>query len=94
MIRKAKIKLAEWLLQAVRAYFIGKRVTMMALLDGQPIFRGEGKVIGGVITRDASRMPTGMNLFVSQPGHSPTDLKRCPVTSIRRDKILGWVAYD
>lgn len=94
MIRKAKIKLAEWLLQVVRAYFIGKTLTFFKLLDGQPVYRGEGKVIGGVITRNASRMPTGMNLFVSQPGHSPTDLKRCGITSIRRDKVLGWVSHD
>ena len=94
MIHRAKIKLAEWLLQIVRAYFIGKTLTFFKLLDGQPVYRGEGKVIGGVITRDASRMPTGMNLFVAQPGHSPTDLKRCGIGSIRRDKVLGWVSHD
>ena len=94
MIRRAKIKLAEWLLQIIRAYFIGKTLTFFKLLDGQPVYRGEGKVIRGVITRDASRMPAGMNLFVSQPGHSPTDLKRCAITSIKRDKTLGWVSYD
>ena len=94
MIRRAKIKLAEWLLQVVRAYFIGRTMTFFKLLNGQPVYRGEGTVIGGIITRDASRMPTGMNLLVSQPGHSPTDLKRCRITSIRRDKVMGWVSHD
>lgn len=94
MIRKAKTKLAEWLLQVVRAYFIGKTVHHMSRLDGQPIHRAEGKVIGGVIRRDATRMPTGMELFLSTPGRSPTDLKRFPVTALERDKTLGWMFYD
>ena len=94
MIRRAKIKLAEWLLQIIRAYFIGKTLAFFKLLDGQPVYRGEGKVIGGVITRDLNRMPTGMNLMVSQPGHSPTDLKRCSILTVKRHKQLGWVSDD
>jgi hypothetical protein len=83
-------KIAEWALQLVRAYFIGKKITFFTRLDGQPIYRGEGVVMGGVIARDASRMPSGMTLYIP----NGRDMRTCSVLSLKREKQIGWVSYD
>lgn len=96
MKRTARLRnwLLEKLLGAVRAYFIGKTVHWMTILDGRTIYRAEGKMVGGIVKRGPDRTIEGMQLMWSQPGRSQTDLKRVPITAIARDKTLGWVFYD
>ena len=96
MNRSARFHLwvLEKLLGIVRAYFIGKTVHWMTNLDGQIVYRAEGKIVGGIIKRDHARNVDGMNLLWAQPGRSETDLRRVSITAIVRDKTLGWVFYD
>lgn len=91
---KIKARISELFLAVIRAYFVGRTVHWMTSLGGQPIHRGEGKVVSGRIDRDMNRNPVGMTFFWSMPGRPIHELKRFPLWSIKRDKTLGWVFYD
>ena len=92
--------LAELLLKAVRAYFVGRTVQWMTRLGGQPLHRGEGKVISARIDRCPAPRPgkrgnpTGMTFFWSMTGRPIHEIKRFPVWSLSRDKTMGWAFYD
>jgi hypothetical protein len=92
--------LSELLLKAVRAYLVGRTVHWMTRLDGQPLHRGEGKVISGRIDRFPAPAPgkrgnpNGMTLFWSMTGRPVHEIKRFSILSLVRDKTMGWVFYD
>ena len=85
--------LSDRILKVLRAYFSGRTVHWMTRLDGQPLHRGEGKVISARIDRGDNRDPTGMTFFWTMPGRPLRDLKHFPLSAIERDKTLGWVFY-
>jgi hypothetical protein len=87
-------RLSTWLLKLVIRYFRERKVHWMTYVDGQLLHRAEGKLTGGFITRDASGMPTGATMLFAQPGLSLSDLRRFPLTAIKRDKTLGWIIID
>jgi len=92
--------LAERMLRMTRAYFVGRTVQWMTRLDGQPLHRGEGKVISGRIDRGPAPAPgkhgdpTGMTLFWSMTGRPIHEMKRFSILNLGRDKTMGWVFYD
>lgn len=91
---KAKIRILTWLFRLVRWYLISKTVHHMTMLDGQKLYREKGKVVGGVIRKDASGLPVDMEMFLARPGYSPTDMTRFSVLSLVREPNLGWAFYD
>lgn len=92
--------LTELLLKAVRAYFVGRTVQWMTRLGGQPLHRGEGKVISGRIDRFPSTKPgkrgnpNGLTFFWSMTGRPVHEIKRFSILSLVRDKTMGWCFYD
>ena len=92
-MKRLKGWVAGLLLKAIRAYFSGRTVHWMTRLDGQPVYRAEGRVISGRIDRGAKGMPVGMTFFWLMPGRPIHDMKRFSLRAIERDKILGWVFY-
>lgn len=86
--------LAVLLLKIVMGYFRERKVHWMTRIDGQLVHRAEGRLTGGFISRDRNGMPTGATMLFAQPGLSISDLRRFPITSIKRDKVLGWIIID
>lgn len=91
---KVKARITELVLKAIRAYFTGRTVHWMTRLDGQPLHRGEGKVVSGRIDRGPDRSPIGMTFFWSMTGRPIHEVKRFSVLSLARDKTMGWCFYD
>lgn len=95
---KTPARLKNWitekLFQVVRAYFSGRKVHWMSLLDGQPIHRAEGAVISAVISRGSAGEPIGLSFAWLLPGRPLRELRRFPLRAISYDKQLGWVFYD
>ena len=91
---RVKARIVEWLLKAIRAYFTGRTVHWMTRLQGQPLHRGEGKVVSARIDRNGKREAIGMTFFWAMPGRPIYEMKRFSVTKLNRDKVMGWVFYD
>ena len=93
MRRTVKRLVLTVILKLVIRYFRERKVHWMTLIDGQPLHRAEGKLTGGYILRDRYGIPTGATMLFAQPGLSISDQRRFPLTSLRRDKVLGWAIY-
>lgn len=91
---KIKSIIAHFLLKLVRAYFVGRTVHWMTRMDGQPLYRGEGKVVSGRVDRDTDKNVIGMTLFWSMPGRPIYEMKQVSVFKMERDKTLTWVFYE
>lgn len=91
---KIRDRIAEWSLKAIRSYFTGRTVHWMTNLGGQPLHRGEGKVISGRIDRDENRRPIGMTFFWSMPGRPIHEIQRFKLTELSHDRTMGWVFYQ
>lgn len=89
-----KVWIVMLIFKFLRWYFTGRTVRHMTILEGQKLHRDSGKVMGGVIRRNAVGFPVDMEMFLSRPGASPTDLKRFSVLSLRLERSIGWVFYD
>ncbi len=89
-----KRRIVMLIFRFLRWYFIGRTVNHMTMLEGKKLHRESGKVVGGVIRRDASGFPVDMEMFMSRPGFSPSEMKRFSVLSVRREQEIGWVFYD
>lgn len=90
---KIKQRLVLWIFQFLRWYFSGRTVTRVTFFDGHG-FAEAGKVSGGVIRRGPSGFPVDLEMYMTQPGQSPSDSKRFSALSLRHEKGIGWVFYD
>lgn len=91
---KVKARIAELLLKVIRAYFTGRVVHWMTRLEGQPLHRGQGKVVSARIDRGADRSPIGLTFFWTMPGRPIYEMKRFCLSDLKRDKVMGWCFYD
>lgn len=85
---------ANVLLKVVIRYFTERKVHWMTYVDGQPLHRATGKLTGGIINRDRYGMPTGATMLFAMPGVSIKDIRRFPLTSLKRDPHLGWCIFS
>jgi hypothetical protein len=83
-------RLAVWLLNLVISYLVGRRVHWISFLDGQPVVRKTGLILGGKITRDALGKPTGALLTFGERGALLRDIRRFPIEKLTYQKRLGW----
>ena len=91
---KVRRLVANVLLRIVIRYFTERTVHWMTYIDGQPLHRATGKLTGGSVIRDKSGMPTGATMLFAMPGVSIKDIRRFPLSSLKRDKVLGWCIFS
>lgn len=94
MIQWARNKLTEGLFRFIAFYFAGKAITLLKTVEGQIVYAGEGKVVGGITIRNQRRDPIGLLLLVHEPGMPPTTFKRLNISTVKRDKEIGWISHD
>ncbi len=92
-MHKVKRLVYTALLKAVIAYFREREVHWMTYVDGQPLHRATGKLTGGFIQRDKHGVPVKATMLFATPGVIG-DMRRFPLTAIRRDKVLGWTIWE